>query len=385
MARRAHLYQSLYGLFKNPFPEHAIATAADGSQPFYDGLHPGIAATMARAFIGHANRMRSVAFLWALGEGEDARGYGKTRHLLWFANLVNGDFGQTVEHLMGSSREHSGIFAIYSTFSTVDGLTLSSLLFDAVRDSVIARAGELLTLRNAAVGKGDTVDNVYGRAAKLLNDANEPWDFELLWHLCHYSPTDWRSYLSTGFGQWHKVRVGRQMFRSLVAFLRALGTSRVLLLVDQVEDFANWSTSSYKLKRDFSRLAYLCTADVLLRDQITFVLTMHPNAARVLSWYWQDRALGPVSTNERQGNVVLLRNMRTPQFVEMARAYLASARSQPTADTLHPFTVEALEYVCEREKGRPGYCLSSLHRLIEAAVDEAVKLIDRARAAELLG
>jgi len=43
-----------------------------------------------------------------------------------------------------------------------------------------------------------------------------------------------------------------------------------------------------------------------------------------------------------------------------------------------------LRYVCEREKGRPGYCLSSLYRLLEIAIDESVELIDRDRAAELL-
>ena len=385
MVRRAHLYHSLYGLSKNPFPEHAIAAAGDESQPFYEALHPDIAANMARAFVGPANGTGSVAFFWALGNGEDARGYGKTRHLLWFANLVNSDFGQTIARLMATSRRHSGIFAIYSGFSTVDGLTLSSLLFDGVRDALVTRSGELIALRNAAIAKGESPDEIYGRASKLLNDSNESWTFDLLWHLCHSSPQDWRSYISVGFRQWHKVRIGREMFRSLTAFLRALGIQRVLVLVDQVEDFANWRTSPFKLKRDFSRLAYLCINDTLFRDHITFVLTMHPNAARVLSWYWDHGSLGPVSTNERQGNVVLLRDMRTPQFVEMARAYLDSARSRPAADTLQPFTVDALDYVCEREKGRPGYCLSSLHRLIEAAVDESVLLIDRDRAADLLG
>src|SRR5712671_1695068 len=384
MARRAHLYRSLYGLSRNPFPEHAIATTTDGGQPFYEGLHPGIAATMARAFVGLDNRQRGVAFLWALGDGEDARGYGKSRHLVWFANFVNGDFGQSVANLIGVPHKQSGMFALYSTFSTVDGLTLSGLLFDAVRDAVETRVGQLISIRDAAAGQGDTGDQIYGRAAKLLQDAGEPWSFELLWRLCHQSPQEWRSYLSYSFGQWHKVRVGRELFRSLVAYLRALGIERVILLVDQVEDFANWRTSSYKLKRDFSRLAYLCTADGLLRKQITFVLTMHPNAARLLSWYWPDELLGPVSASESQGNVVLLRNMRMPQFLEMVHAYLASARLVPIADPLHPFTPEALRYVCEREKGRPGYCLSSLHRLLEIAIDESVELIDRDRAAELL-
>src|SRR5262249_10909830 len=156
-----------------------------------------------------------------------------------------------IENLVGTSRNPTKIFAIYSTFSTVDGLTLSSLLFDAVRDTVEARADELIRLRNAAVNAGKTVDDIYNNASQLLKKANEPFSYKLLWRLCHQAPYDLRSYLNTRFGQWHKVRVGREMFRSLIAYLAILGIDRVLLLVDQVEDFANWKTSSYKLKRDF--------------------------------------------------------------------------------------------------------------------------------------
>src|SRR5947209_3505846 len=96
MARRAHVYRSLYGLSRNPFPEQAIATSGDGARPFYEELYPGIGARMASAFIGNNNSAHSVGFLWALGEREDARGFGKTRHLLWFADQVNRDRGQSL-------------------------------------------------------------------------------------------------------------------------------------------------------------------------------------------------------------------------------------------------------------------------------------------------
>jgi hypothetical protein len=118
MPRRGRLYQSLYGLSRNPFPEQAIATASDGALPFYEGLHPGIGVEMARAFIGgDDNMVPRVGFLWALGEREDARGFGKTRHLLWFADRVNYDLGQSIAKLLGPKSKAPRIFALYSSFN----------------------------------------------------------------------------------------------------------------------------------------------------------------------------------------------------------------------------------------------------------------------------
>jgi hypothetical protein len=227
---------------------------------------------------------------------------------------------------------------------------------------------------------------LYRAAQELIESADESWCTGLLWCLCYASPDECLSYVNSEyiFGQWHKVRYGQKLLRSLVAFLRVLGIDRVLILVDQVEDFATWRTPSYKLRRDLPRLAYLCAADALLRDKITFVLTMHPHAARVLSWYWPADTLGPMNANGAHGNVVRLSSVTVPRFLNMVGMYLASVRSIPTNDPLHPFTAEALRYVCEREQGRPGYCLNKLHRLLEAAVDQAIMRIDRDQASNLL-
>src|ERR1051325_9777427 len=99
MARIAKAYRTLWGLTANPFPDHAIASAGDQDQPFYEQLHPGLGPKMARAFLGTDGAAPRVAFLWSLGYGEEARGYGKTRHLLWFAGRANEDLGRQVSKL----------------------------------------------------------------------------------------------------------------------------------------------------------------------------------------------------------------------------------------------------------------------------------------------
>jgi hypothetical protein len=81
------------GSLEEPVPDHAIASAGDTQQLFYENLYPGIGSKMARAFLGSDGSAPKVAFLWSLGQGDEARGYGKTRHLLWFAARVNDDFG----------------------------------------------------------------------------------------------------------------------------------------------------------------------------------------------------------------------------------------------------------------------------------------------------
>src|SRR5690606_2972795 len=121
--------RTLWGLSGNPFPDHAIASAGDHHEPFYDQLYPGVGTRMARAFLGTNGKAPRVAFLWSLGYGEEARGYGKTRHLLWFAERVNHDLGRGVMKLAGRSSDSESLLAAYAAFSTVEGVSLSNFLF----------------------------------------------------------------------------------------------------------------------------------------------------------------------------------------------------------------------------------------------------------------
>jgi len=375
MVRTAKVYRALWGLSGNPFPDHAIASVGDQHQPFYEQLYPGVGTRMARAFLGTNSAAPRVAFLWSLGHGEEARGYGKTRHLLWFAERINEDFGRQALRLAGRPHDSQKVIAAYAAFSTVEGLSLSNLLFDIVLNLARVQGERLVALRAGELSKGKDSDDIYEGAARRLK-SEKNWEPRLLWILSRNEPTDWVEYLE-GFGQWHKVRYGRELLRSVVAFLNELGIGRFLLLIDQVEDFASYDTPTYKLRRDFPRLANLCSADKLLRNQITFALTMHPRAARILSLYWSEGELGPVSLDQSAENVVLLGAMTKHRFNALVKAYLDSVRIEASRDALTPFTEEAIDFIYEHEGGKPGYCLQRLFYLMDLAAAEGMKTIEK--------
>jgi hypothetical protein len=373
MARIAKVYRTLWGLSGNPFPDHAIAAAGDAHQPFYEQLHPGVGAKMARAFLGSDCAGPRVAFLWSLGHGEEARGYGKTRHLLWFADRVNEDLGMQMSKLAGRDPDSEKVLAAYAAFSTVEGVSLSNLLFDVALQLARSLGARLVDLRAAALARGRTADELYERAKHRLMKSEESWDYWLLRSLVDREPQVWIEYLES-FGQWHKVRYGREMLRSVVAFLKELGIDRLVVLVDQVEDFASYNTPTYKLQRDFHRLAVLCSSDRLLRNRITFVLTMHPRAGYILSRYWS----GPVSPDESAENVIVLGAMTKIRFASLVTAYLDSVRIEHSGQQpLAPFTEETINFIHEHERGRPGYCLQRLFYLMDLAAAGGMKHIER--------
>jgi hypothetical protein len=207
----------------------------------------------------------------------------------------------------------------------------------------------LADLRAAAFASGRTANDLYEAAASRLRRSEADWFPELLRVLSFKGPTAWIEYLE-GFWQWHKVRYGRAILRTTVAFLSEVAIDRLLILVDQVEDFASFGTPTYKLQRDFHRLALLCSEDRVLRDSVTFVLTMHPRAARILSRYWSSSVLGPVRAGEGAENVVQLGAMNKNRFVSLVETYLDSVRIVSSQDRLKPFRHEAIEFVHEFER-----------------------------------
>ncbi len=380
MMRLLKQYKAVWGLARNPFPDHAIASAGEHSYPFYENLHPRIASTMARAFMGCEGEPPSIAFLWSLGEGEEARGYGKTSHLLWFAERVNGDLGRSVAKL--ADRSPAGAkksVATYASFNSVEGVSLSNLLFDAARDLVGTRQEVLRGLRDHAFEKGHKPAKIYESAKRFLEDCKEGWSPALLYRLCHEEPGGWTEYLDNGdeFSQWHRVRLGREVLRSCVGFLRQLGVHRLFILVDQVEDFASFMTPSYKLRRDFPRLAYLCSTDRVLRKRLTFVLTMHPRASRILSRYWPEGDLGSIAVDGNAGNLVCLGPMSRARFTDLVKAYIDAVRVAGRTDRVSPLTESVIDLVYELEHGRPGYCLQRLFFLFDFAAREGIRTIER--------
>jgi hypothetical protein len=375
MSRRSDLFQMLFDLQRNPFGHGAIATPGIDSA-FYADLYPGIAQQMAMAFLG-AGKPCPIAVLWSLGNGEDARGFGKTRYLLWFADEINRDRGQRALALAGVHKSGDAALALYATFQTLSGVSLSHLLFDVVRSLVVGPQAPLAPLLANSPRDGRSL---HAAGAKLIADARQAWSPALLHWLCHATPDKVALFLGdpSQFRDWHRARYGRELFRTAVSFLRVLGINRLVVLVDQVEDFASWVTPAYKLRRDFARLAELCTADPVLRGHVTFVLTMHPDSARIAARYWPDQELGEISPSRPDRHVLVLQEPPFAGIVGMVKAYLDRERITRATARLQPFTLGAVHAVYTLCGGRPGRCIPILSSLLENAADLQLHKIDQA-------
>ncbi|MGX6566033.1 hypothetical protein [Cupriavidus necator] len=375
MSLRTDLFQQLFGLRRNPFHHGAISMPGVDTA-FYPDLYPGIAQQFAVAFLG-AGKPPPIAFLWSLGTGEDARGFGKSTYLHWFAAEVNRDQGQRALALAGSPASGEVVLALNATFHTLGSVSLSHLLFDAVRSLV---AGPQMPLAPLMGGGPTDRGALYAAGAKLITDTRQPWSCTLLHWLCHYTLNKVESLLADSvlFREWHKARLGRELFRTAVAFLRVLGVTRLVVLVDQVEDFVNWATPAYKRRRDLARLAELCAADAVVRGHVTFVLTMHPDSAHVAARHWPVEELGQISPSRQNCRVVVLREPSLTGVVGMVKTYLNYERVVCGGDQLRPFTEGAVHAVYAMCGGRPGYCIPLFSMLLETAADLRVPWIDGA-------
>jgi hypothetical protein len=264
------------------------------------------------------------------------------------------------------------ICAAYCSFSTLENLSLSNVLFDACNDVVLRHSAPLENLKARFTG---TSEQLLDGACEMARLADAGYRYDFLWRLVHQERSTWQWYLAHRMRPWHQARWGRELFASVLSLLRALGMSRFVLCVDQVEDFASWNTPNYKLARDTHRLASLCARDSLFAGRLQVVLTMHPRAQRVLEGYWNAERLGQLAHDDKD-RCVLLGPLSLQQLEHIATLYLCTARNGARGGGIRPFTRDSLEQVRIRAGGRPGSSLQLLHQLLEFAVDRGITSID---------
>ncbi len=374
MSRRLHLYKDLLGISHNPFPDTAIAD--QGNMATFDPrVHPDLPERMAQVFLGSQRQIgRMVRFLWSLGTGDEARGYGKSAYLMWMAQEINSDFGNSFLRLCGgddSSRDK--VVAFYASFSTVDALSLSGVLYTATRDLVCGRQDVLRRLKDDWLGMGKDAGTLYTQARTLASSTTITTDGWMLRELVLSDLSDWRRFFDR-HRIWHRQRWGQRLFATVTACLKVLGVTRILLLVDQVEDFAG-SSLSWRHYRDFGRIATMCADDPLYSDGLQVVLAQHPRAQRVMQCCWVEEKLGALPGPTDVTRCIIIPPMDVNGMVRLTARYLSEARVTP-ATGVSPFTRDALRRVCELAKGRPGEAIQKLHILIEAAVDRRCTLVE---------
>ena len=118
----------------------------------------------------------------------------------------------------------------------MDGaLSLSGVLFRGVRN-VFADYSTCLEQVRAAALQNESKPSLLARVSRFASMASESVSAELLNLLVYGHPDEWVNFPKAQ-KKWHRQRQGRALFGSLVAFAKAVGITRVILLIDQLEDF----------------------------------------------------------------------------------------------------------------------------------------------------
>src|SRR5262245_56450302 len=99
MVRLRSFIRDSYGLEQNPFPAVAIAQwgssdeRENGSLYCADVVPREYAEAITKFVVGPIDSGSKFHFLWSLGEGEEARGFGKTVLLGHIAREIDSDLG----------------------------------------------------------------------------------------------------------------------------------------------------------------------------------------------------------------------------------------------------------------------------------------------------
>src|SRR5437870_3181968 len=142
MARAKTFIKETYSLEQNPFPASAIAQwgssdeRENGSLYDTDVVSKEYAEAIAKFVVGPVDSGSKFHFLWSLGEGEEARGFGKTVLLGHVAREINSDLGYRVlteNEFETDEASESRILVGMGTFNKVDVTGLAAVSLQQVR------------------------------------------------------------------------------------------------------------------------------------------------------------------------------------------------------------------------------------------------------------
>jgi hypothetical protein len=170
--------------------------------------------------------------------------------------------------------------------------------------------------------------------------------------LDHFANANWR--LLVGFLKDVDAKNGFDLLSSALIIAKAGGVKHVLLFIDQVEDFASADTPKKRRSLEVERFRDIAVETQPFGQMASYVLTMHPAAARSIEEYWSLARLPRVDHLLKQNEriTVILRPLRRLEEAErLLKVYLGRFRRRGSAfDGLHPFDRGALTvlYGCER-------------------------------------
>src|SRR5437879_4602213 len=139
MARPKAFIRETYTLEQNPFPASAIAQwgssdeRENGSLYDADVVPKEYAEAIAKFVVGPVDSGSKFHFLWSLGEGEEARGFGKTVLLRHLSRAINTDLGRELLEKHGFDHDearNTTVLAAMGTFNKTDITSLSAVCLE---------------------------------------------------------------------------------------------------------------------------------------------------------------------------------------------------------------------------------------------------------------
>lgn len=394
MARPRTFIRDSYGFEQNPFPAVAIAQWGSSDERENGALYNAdvvpteYAEAIGKFVVGPIDSGSKFHFLWSLGEGEEARGFGKTVLLFHLAREINKDLGRQLllaNEFDEQEAADTAILAAMGTFNKTDVTGLSAVSLEQVRHLgqmdattgksplMVLREHMLQTLENDIAGAGTDRAEAEAQAIKdLVKETSLAIGGKTLGSpdrqlLSHFSNGDWRAL--GAFLKDADAKDGFELLSSCLIIARACGVKRVLLFIDQVEDFASPDTPKKRRSLEVERFRDIAVETQPFGEMASYVLTMHPAAARSVEEYWSLARLPKIDHLLKQNEriTLILRPLKTVQDVEKLLAgYMGRFRRTDSGfDQLHPFDRAGLNVFKDVTGGRPGPILKLAHDVIE--------------------
>ena len=164
------------------------------------------------------------------------------------------------------------------------------------------------------------------------------------------------------------------MIAAVYHLLKLGGYAYHYLFFDQFEDVVH-GLSGQPLLTFNTEMRRLIEASI---GRATMVVTLHPGATTTLSSAEGGDITSIAPFDQR--HVVSVFPLRGSEPSLLARTYLDYFRLRQSAppNPLYPFSVEAIEQICDTYKGNVRACLQALNYAIEKGVDEGFPAIDEA-------
>ncbi len=381
--------QDAYGLAQNPFPATAIARWGSSDERengllFNSDVCPRECEEAIDKFIvGPIDSGSKFHFLWSLGEGEEARGFGKTVLLRHLSRAINKDLGRKLLQEHGFDQEearNTPVLATMGTFNKTDVTSLSAVCLEQALNlaQVDPSTGlsPMMVLHKHMVKSLELGNRAADEEAEAIRKQIQETDLSLSGKTLGSPDRRFVDFFANGnwaglasFVRQADQKSGFDLLSTSFVVARAAGINKIFLFIDEVEAFASADTPKKRRSMEVERFRDIAIETQPFGDMASYVLTMHPAAARSIDEFWSLARLPKIDHLLRQNQritVILNPITDTGDVEKLLTSYLKTFRhSDINVEPIHPFDHAALHVLLEHSGGRPGPMLKFAHELIE--------------------